>query len=182
MSTYPFAKRNAAESGATRVATGEVAFIDFEASGLGAQSWPVEVGWAFVGGASECTLIKPAADWPMSAWDPAAEKLHGIAIDVLRAEGAEPAAVCRRLNAVLGGASVYADAPAWDGFWLYRLFSAARIKPAFELADFGALMRPLVGDGEEALFQEAEAIAPRRHRAAADALHLRTLYDLATSR
>ena len=83
------------------------------------------------------------------------------------------------MNAALAGVDVYSDAPDWDGFWLLRLFDAADLKPQFALSDFGRLMRPLVGGREQVLFGSVDAVAPRRHRAAADALHLKTLYELA---
>jgi hypothetical protein len=47
------------------------------------------------------------------------------------------------------------------------------------LKDYGRLMRPLVKGRESSLFAEADRLAPRTHRAAADALHLQTLYRLA---
>ena len=40
-------------------------------------------------------------------------------------------------------------------------------------------MRPLVIGREQALFARADRIAPRRHRAMPDALHLQTLYAMA---
>lgn len=156
-----------------------IAFLDFEASGLGAGSWPVEIGWAFESGACESHLIKPVSDWPMSAWDPKAEKMHGIPYERLLAQGEDINSVCKRLNATLGNALIYSDAPDWDSYWLYRLFGASPLKPAFRLRDYGRLMRPLVAGRESALFAEADRLAPRTHRAAADALHLQTLYRLA---
>ena len=88
-------------------------------------------------------------------------------------------AACLRLNAAFAGVKVYSDAPDWDGFWLFRLFSAAGVRQQFPLQDFGRLVRPLAGVREEALLARAARIAPRRHRAKADALHLQTLYRLA---
>lgn len=157
------------------------AFIDFEASGLGFQSWPIEVGWAFPDGRSESTLIQPAVDWSAAGWDPAAEALHGISRDALdREDLALPVPiVCRRLREALAPYEVFSDAPDWDGFWLGRLFAAIDEKPPFELSDFRRLMPPLDGDPREELFVQADALAPRQHRAGADALHLQTLYRLA---
>ena len=170
---------------------------------MGALSWPVEVGWAFAASATgpepavshpvvseravsesaadetASLLIRPHQDWSMSAWDPAAERLHGLALEELERAGRPVAEVCAAMNAALTDASVYSDAPDWDGFWLLRLFKAAGVKPRFELSDFGRLMRSLVGGRDEALFSGVDDIAPRRHRAAADALHLKTLYDIA---
>ncbi|MEO1014747.1 MAG: hypothetical protein AAFX08_06105 [Pseudomonadota bacterium] len=156
-----------------------VAFLDFEASGLGPRSWPVEVGWAIVGGDVEAILIKPSPDWRADAWDPAAERLHGLSREELNRDGETPEAVCSKLEAAIAGCDVYADAPAWDEFWLHQLYGAARVKPTFRLADFGALMRPIAAGREAEIFAVANACAPRRHRADADAAHLRAIYAAA---
>jgi hypothetical protein len=155
------------------------AFIDLEASGLGARSWPVEIGWAFADGTADSFLVRPDPSWTDDAWDRRAESLHGISREILEREGIDARDACLRLNAALGGVKVFSDAPDWDGFWLFRLFSASGVRQAFQIQDFGRLVRPLAGVREEALLARAARIAPRRHRAKADALHLQTLYRLA---
>ncbi len=157
------------------------AFIDFEASGLGFQSWPIEVGWALPDGAAQSALIRPVDHWPDSGWDPAAEALHGISRQSLEQDDfALPVeVVCKRLTAALSAYEVFSDAPDWDGFWLGRLYAAIDEKPPFKLLDFSLLMPPLDADPREELFVRADALAPRQHRAGADALHLQTLYRLA---
>lgn len=163
------------------VLDGALAFIDLEASGLGAASWPVEVGWGGVTGAPTAILIRPDASWNNAAWDPEAEKLHGLSRDRLAREGAAISVVCEALNAALSGRAVYSDAPDWDSFWLYRLFATARIRQGFKILAFADLVTPMMGAHAEALVGEAEARAPRRHRAAADVAFLQTLYGLAAA-
>lgn len=160
-------------------ASRKLAFIDLEASGLGSKSWPVEVGWAFAEGAPASMLIRPHASWTDDAWDPAAQALHGLDRAALDADGEDARAVCLALNAAFAGADVYSDAPDWDGFWLFRLFSAGGVKQDFVLRDYGALLRPIAGAREPELYERASRLAPRRHRAADDARHLQTLYALA---
>jgi hypothetical protein len=159
----------------------QLAFIDLEASGLGPRSWPIEVGWAFEDGSGGSLLISPAPEWPIDAWDPAAERLHGITPKMLSDLGLTAGAACDRLAAALAGCDVYSDAPDWDGFWLMRLFEAAGRKPAIRLGEFSRLMPVLSADARRALLAKADRLAPRRHRAAEDALHLVTLYRLAAS-
>lgn len=154
-------------------------FIDFEASGLNAQSWPVEVGWAVFGGDCGVHLIRPEEGWLMSAWDPSAEALHGISVDQLHAEGEACRVIAARMNAALAGHVVYSDAPDWDAFWLYRLFGAARLRPVFELHDFATLMIETAPEHIAEIFAMADVTAPRCHRARADALHLREAYSIA---
>jgi len=156
-----------------------VAFIDLEASGLGPQSWPIEVGWCFKSGAPEAHLIAPASEWAREAWDQEAEALHGIALASLSKTGAAPASVCARLNRALKGAVVYSDAPDWDGFWLYRLFAAAGVKQGFSLVNFADLFDGLGAAELQALLARASRTSPHRHRAREDVLHMRRVYELA---
>ena len=155
------------------------AFIDLEASGLGAKSWPVEVGWAFETGEPVAMLVRPDETWSDDAWDPKAEALHGLSRDRLEREGRAPQDICEAMNAAFGDVEVYSDAPDWDGFWLFRLYSAAGVKQSFLLNDYGRLMRPLTAGREPALLQRALRLAPPSHRAGPDARHLQTLHRLA---
>ncbi|MEM8771944.1 MAG: hypothetical protein AAGD92_09885 [Pseudomonadota bacterium] len=157
-----------------------IAFLDLEASGLGAGSWPIEVGWCFEQGAPETLLIAPDASWSDAAWDPQAEALHGLTLEKLRAKGASPEAVCKRINAAIGDALVYSDAPDWDGFWLYRLFGSAKVRQRFNLLDFSDLLTACPADQINAARAKADALAPHQHRAAADVRHMRMIYRLLT--
>ncbi|MEE2690517.1 MAG: hypothetical protein VX640_03140 [Pseudomonadota bacterium] len=156
------------------------AFIDLEASGLGSKSWPAEVGWAFEDGEAQSLLIRPHDSWTEEAWDEKAQALHGLTRARLETEGADPRAVCMTLNDAFEGVKVYSDAPDWDGFWLFRLFSAAGVRQNFTIFDYGRLIRPLLDARQGAILERAARLAPRRHRAAADARHLQVLYKLAS--
>lgn len=156
----------------------KIAFIDLEASGLGADSWPIEVGWCFPVGNPSARLIRSAEDWKDAAWDPNAEALHGISRDVLAASGEAPKDVCSALNTALAGVKVYSDAPDWDGYWLYRLYQAAKMRQAFELWDFQDLFAGLSVAAIQEAAAKASAVAPHRHRASDDVLHMQTLFAL----
>ncbi len=157
----------------------DIAFIDLEASGLSAGSWPIEVGWCFPGGEPRSLLIKPAPEWDMAAWDEKAEKLHGVKREMLEQKGDAPQSVCVALNEALQGRVVYSDAPDWDGFWLYRLFKAGGVRQAFVLTDFGELFAGISQDRLDGLVAKAAETAPHRHRTDEDVLHMKTLYALA---
>lgn len=160
-------------------ASPQVAYIDLEASGLGDRSWPIEVGWAVGYADPHARLIRPFSDWPMSAWDPKAEALHGISVEMLQTQGDDPVSVCKQLNNALAGHKVYSDAPDWDGYWLYRLHAAAQMKQSFTLYHYGDLM-PDIGLAEKmSLVARANAIAPHTHRAAQDVSHMQILHRLA---
>ncbi len=159
----------------------KITFLDLEASGLGPSSWPIEVGWCFDGGKPETMLIHPADEWSREAWDDHAASLHGLAYDALKASGLPIDEVCTRLNQALEGAAVYSDAPDWDGFWLYRLFAAARARQCFSLCDFGDLLSGLPPQTVAAAVAEAKISSPHRHRAREDVLHMKKIFDLATA-
>lgn len=59
-----------------------VAFLDFEASSLDAEGWPIEVGLSWIDESQEIqtfnTLIRPAPEWPEHAWSPASAAVRGI--------------------------------------------------------------------------------------------------------
>lgn len=153
------------------------AFIDLEASGLGPASWPIEVGWCFPDGSPDALLIKPAEDWADEAWDRKAEALHGLSQETLHKNGHRIELVCERLNASLSEIDVFSDAPDWDGFWLYRLFSAAGAKQGFELKDFGDLLSSFEPEKVSAAIVAATKTAPHRHRAREDVLHMKAVYS-----
>ena len=156
----------------------KLAFIDLEACGLGPASWPIEVGWCFESGTAEAMLIKPDESWSLDVWDKNAEALHGLSIDEITAKGAPIEKVCARLNETLAGIKVYSDAPDWDGFWLYRLFEAASVKQQFVLSDFSEVFVAISDATKFAILEKASSLAPHRHRAGADVLHMKEVYAL----
>lgn len=156
-----------------------IAFIDVEASGLGPNSWPIEVGWVFETGDPRSMLIKPSDNWSMTAWEKTAEKLHGIGPTRLVTEGREPIEAALVLNAALANAEVYSDAPDYDSFWLFRLYDAAGVRPNYKLHDLGDLLRPIWQGEPSDLVNAASKQAPHVHRAAEDARHLQEMYRIA---
>jgi hypothetical protein len=138
-----------------------IAFLDFEASSLADDSYPVEVGWVFEDGRSESHLIRPAPDW--TDWDPLAQAIHGISRRQLLDEGAPHAEVAARMIDQLAGHDLYASAPSWDGKWLSVLLRAAGYpRHALRLRDTDEAL----GDAVRALdTAEAATILDRVRRA-----------------
>jgi len=159
-------------------------FVDFEASSLRKNGFPIEVGWVFEDGGSEGHLIRPAPGW--SDWDASAEAIHGLARARLEREGTPHDAVARRMVEALDGHDLFASAPSWDGKWLSLLLRAAGLpRHALRLRDTevaqaeaaAALLDPLLTPGEaagairaivDAVRAQAEGTTPR-HRAVDDA-------------
>ncbi len=142
--------------------------IDVEASGFGAGSYPIEVGFVLPDGSAWCTLVLPDDTW--THWDGRAEQLHGITRPLLARHGRRAAEVADELNRRLAGRRVYTDNWAHDFTWLARLFDCAGCSPRFELHHLNELM----DDGAMARFDAARDHVSRtlhlkRHRASSDA-------------
>ena len=91
----------------------EMRFVDLEASGLHAGSYPIEVGWCGLDLEPVSTLVRPLPEWERGGWDRNSEAVHGISRKDL--EGAPPAAeVGRMLARALEGRTVYSGAPGFD--------------------------------------------------------------------
>lgn len=119
--------------------------LDFEASSLGSESYPIEVGIALASNPDGpvhawSSLIQPIRDWTFCGdWDSAAENVHHIPSSLL-ATGQLPFSLAKALNAMIGPLGyAYCDGGHYDGFWLERLFKAAGIEPAFALWDLARL-------------------------------------------
>ena len=161
-----------------------IVFLDFEASSLGSNGYPIEVGWAAEDGREEAHLIRPAPGW--TDWSARAEQVHGIPLDRLTREGAPHDVVARRLLEALEGQAVFASAPSWDGQWLSRLLRAAGLpRHALRLRDTEEAQRlaaaaelerlGLPAAGRDALIEAV--LAATRTAAAAAPPALRALDD-----
>lgn len=122
-------------------------FIDFEASSLEPDSYPIEVAWNAPDGSVESYLIRPAAGW--TDWSDYAElEIQHISGDMLSSEGRDAAWVAARMNEALAGRTVHSDAPEFDERWLRRLFEAGdRARDDRRARRHPAPLRPGVGPG-----------------------------------
>lgn len=159
-------------------------FLDFEASSLSDQSYPVEVAWVFQDGRTESHLIRPAPGW--IDWNPQAESIHGLSRALLAEEGQPYDDVAVRMIEVLSDHDLFASAPSWDGKWLSVLLRGAGLpRHALRLRDTDEALRSTALDilqavipgtrldaEVHALIAAANAVktAPPAHRALADAM------------
>jgi hypothetical protein len=142
--------------------------IDFEASGFGKNSYPIEVGFVTETGQGWCSLIKPEEDW--RHWDAAAEEVHHISRENLIRHGKSCVSIAHQLNQVLQDRVVYTDGWVHDYIWMARLFDAANTSPHFQLED----LRYVLTNEQESRWHAAKAfvqddIHAIRHRASTDA-------------
>lgn len=97
-----------------------LAVIDFEASSLDEDSYPIEVGLALWPAPDApilgwSALIHPAGNWVRRGhWSPASAKVHGIRGSDLLAHGRSPERVASALNEALGPDAVAACAAEWN--------------------------------------------------------------------
>jgi hypothetical protein len=112
----------------------DIVFLDFEASSLGKDSYPIEVAWVFASGGEESHLIRPAPAW--TDWSAESQATHHLTRERLIAEGTPHDAVARRMLDVLSGHALHATAPSWDGQWLSKLLRSAGLpRHALRLQD-----------------------------------------------
>jgi hypothetical protein len=160
----------------------QLAFIDIEAFGLTEDSYPIEVGWAVLGGTSGALLVKPAPDWSRDEWDDLAEAKHGISWDVLMQRGVPREQAVTRLNRELPvGTLVLTDAFEWDGYWLSQLFEPSAGAQSFQLGDYWRSLAMVADRGRFERARQSYAHSARKHRAGDDALEFRTLWIEATT-
>lgn len=153
---------------------------DIEASGLSLASYPIEIAWSLRDGSIRSRLIRTHENWG-DYWDPAAEALHQISPEMLRAEGFLVADVALEMNRDLSGETVYFDGGDYDHCWLGQVFKAARIDRSFKFGDFETLLAT-VGIVDSSRRAAAEALARQDmgdlplHRAANDVKFLQRWY------
>jgi len=151
------------------------AILDVEASGFGAGSYPVEIGFALPGGERGCVLIRPEADW--THWDEEAQLLHRLSRDRLLEQGRSVAEVAAWLNEQLRGMTLYSDAWAHDISWLGRLFDRANLLPRFRIEALQVLMsEEQLRNWIQAREQVLRELRLDRHRASADAWLIQQTY------
>ncbi|OAN13715.1 hypothetical protein A3K86_14180 [Photobacterium jeanii] len=151
------------------------ATLDFEASGLSDQSYPIEVGYSLPDGGGESLLIDPlSASDVWQYWDEYAEHhIHHLSRKEIERFGASVIDVCQHLNQALGKYEhVFCDSQ-WDLFWLGRLYHAAHMRPSFTLTEVGHWLMQENGIARERFQHALEAQGPTKHRAMDDAKQIR---------
>lgn len=149
--------------------------MDFEASGLGEASYPIEVGFCLGNGERYCTLIRPIDAW--RHWDKQAEQLHGIPRQLLQDKGQDVVVVALELNRRLDGEVLYSDGWVVDKTWLNQIYAIAGMAPSFELRAIEHIQSEcqyLCWDRvRKSVIRDA---SERRHRASTDAFIVQQVF------
>ncbi|QFG33724.1 hypothetical protein F6476_33290 [Pseudomonas umsongensis] len=111
-------------------------FIDFEASGIAPDSYPIEVA-VVSSDTSFRSLIKPARYWTHWSFD--AQDMHGLSQDHLLERDDPADVVARHINQLFSGQVLCSDS-LQDGFWLDVLYEAADLMPTFQLKPLEVLV------------------------------------------
>ncbi len=149
--------------------------LDVEASGFGAGSYPIEVGFVLPDGTPHCKLIKPANHW--SRWDESAEELHKISRTILAERGNDPRDVCHWLNEHLRGQTVYSDAWGNDMSWIAQLYDEADMPQLFSMEAITKLLSEQQMKTWALIRQDVlRRTQARRHRASTDARIIQMTY------
>jgi len=153
-----------------------IATLDIEASGIHAESYPIEIGISLPNGEAWCSLIKPLDTW--NHWSSEAEAIHGISREELFISGKTPTQVAQKLNSLLVTSTAYSDCWVLDHPWLIKLFEQSGINQTFTLLD---MMHIMTEKNYEKLVETKHEIALRldlqRHRATNDARVLQLAYE-----
>ena len=142
--------------------------LDIEASGLGSQGFPIEIGYYHSEQQCYCSLIYPHADWKF--WSLEAQAVHGIEYSQLLDFGHPVTEVAGALNNMLAGKTVYSDGWVVDYPWFRKLFEAAGLEPSFRLSALEMIM----SEGQLKIWDQTKAnvirqLGIKRHRASGDA-------------
>tara|TARA_R110002051_G_scaffold269781_1_gene330025 strand:- start:196 stop:735 length:540 start_codon:yes stop_codon:yes gene_type:complete len=149
----------------------QFAFLDFEASSLDEDSWPIEVGLSWIDQNLDVqtfqSLIRPAPEWPEHAWSPRSAKVHNILRRDLD-DAPDVHTVANDLLKALHGRTALSDAPPFERHWLDRLCAAADVTDPVSLLDFHTITGRIFSSvALDFLYERLERInAP--HRAGPD--------------
>lgn len=113
----------------------ELLLIDFEASSLNPDSYPIEVAWSNQDGTRESHLINPYSVKEWRDWSKSAQEVHGLSRNRLAQEGRPALWIAERMNKLLKGKVLLTNCFEYDLDWCEKLFMAAGKDMQFKLGD-----------------------------------------------
>lgn len=148
----------------------KLGFIDIEASGLGDNSFPLEIGWTKDGIDIHEFFIKPHVSWDIEEWDPNAENLHGISKDFILENGINSIDIALIMNEHLSGYTLLSDSHLNDIKWINKLFVSNEIKREFKIVSIDLFLNKLglTDDQVHQAFFEARKLSPPNNSVYAD--------------
>lgn len=150
------------------------AILDFEASSLSQDSWPIEAGLSWIANGHVQTwssLIQPSRTWNLDDWSTQSAAIHGILFQEL-ADAPSPTEVAETLLNVLGHRRLVSDAAEFEARWLARLMEAAGRSDVPNIEDFDAVSFAVYQGYALDLLYEMVERRPAPHRAGPDTARL----------
>jgi DNA polymerase III subunit epsilon len=152
----------------------QYAALDFEASSLSVQSWPIEVGISWIEDKQVKTwssLIRPYPVWDIADWSAKSEAVHQIPL--LDLQSAPPAAqVASQFLKVASGLILTSDAPKFEMHWLSCLLEVGGFALAPAIEDFDTVSFELFSDFALDMLYETLELTKAPHRAGPDSARL----------
>lgn len=111
----------------------DILFIDFEASSLSTNSFPIEVGIALIEAdkiESWSSLIRPDPSWQLDDWSTESAKVHRIPLDVVM-EAPAARDVAMTVLSKIRHKHLVSDNPQFERFWMNRLLSTVDSESQF---------------------------------------------------
>ena len=152
----------------------DFAILDFEASSLSVQSWPIEIGLSWIERGAVQTwhsLIRPATDWDLADWSPQSAAVHGIPLSDLEA-APSASSVAREFLNILEGRQLVSDAPEFEARWLSRLLGAIGENQIPLIEDFDSVSFAMFSNYALDMLYETVERRPAPHRAGPDSARL----------
>jgi DNA polymerase III subunit epsilon len=157
------------------VRVSDLFYIDFEASSLSQESWPIEIGIAWIEGAgvqSWSTLIRPDASWDLEDWSARSAEVHNIPYEEVMA-APRAVDVAREVRDRLKGKTLVSDNPEFEERWMDKLLALANI-PSPDFLHYDLIAQSACHGYPAALDRVYERLERTRvpHRAGKDAERL----------
>lgn len=159
----------------------QFATLDFEASSLSENSWPIEVGLSWLEGGEVRTwsrLIRPASEWNLADWSPNSAVVHGIPLEDLE-DAPDACKVTKELLTQLGGRRLVSDAPEFETRWLSRLVKAVPLGATPAIKDYHQVSFANFSGLALDMLYEALERRPAPHRAGPDSARLANAWRIA---
>jgi len=150
------------------------AMLDFEASSLSLESWPVEVGLSWIEGVETKTwssFIRPAPEWTVSDWSEQSAAVHCIAREQLF-DAPSTYEVVKELFNKLAGKMLISDAPEFEARWMARLLTAAGCTAVPMIKNYHDVSHNLFSGLALDMLYESLERSPAPHRAGPDSARL----------
>lgn len=130
----------------------KLGFIDFEASGLSEDSFPLEIGWTKDGENVESYYIHPDPSWNLKSWSSAAQNLHGIELKSVFEFGVDTKIVSQAMNSALNGYILLSDSASHDIRWANMIFQSAKIERKFKIVSVEKFLKQ-IGLSDKDIFE-----------------------------